>query len=348
MHARSIPLLDAASALTNPGSLLSADNHIVAPYDLEISDARAEGYRPLSVVNAIRNRQAAPFAIDYSSVERVHVINGMGVTLGDSVIGITALMAIKRRHPRLAWVLYRPAFAPLYVNELYELAAPLVGSIERLPLDMATLSPEDFYIDTGNHLFWESFASMPMIDFFLWALGVTPDDIDARFKSNDWLKRVDVPVRRIQSGYTLFCPTASTPIRSMPAFFWTEAVNALWQKYRLPVLGFGQVDHPEYRDIGSLSNNTAAFIGWIKHARALLTTDSSAVHIAAGFDIPTLSIFTSIASALRVRDYRYCVAIDLPTASLDGVQASGRRADVERVERAYRDMATEDWAARLP
>lgn len=345
-----MPILDATSALTHAGSLLSAANEIVAPYDLEVSGALAEGYRPLLSVEQIRNSSARPFVQDYSRVARVHVLNGMGVTLGDSVIGLTAITAIKRCYPQLSFVIYRPRLAPLHVSEFYELAAPLIGTLVNLPVKLESLPPDEFQIDLGNHLFWPNFSSMPMIDFFLWALGVNPEDFDARDKSNQWLNNLPIPTLHVDvrpREYSLFCPTASTPIRSMPSSFRVHAVDALWNKYRLPILGFGRVEHPKYRDISDLCKTTAAFIAWIKNARALLATDTAAIHIAAGFSIPTLGLFTTIASRLRVRDYPACVAIDLPARGIQGVHASGRPVDVEIIERAYRTLALQNWVLKL-
>lgn len=346
-----MPLLDAASALAHTGSLLSPNDEIVAPYDLEVSNASSTGYRSLSSVADIKNANAAPFTVDYSQVTRVHIINGMGVTLGDSIIGLTALMAIKRRHPQIEWTIYRPGLAPAHVSDLYKLATPIFGSMINLPFKLNLLPADELQIDLGNHLFWPNFSSMPMIDFFLWALGATPNDFDANQKSNSWLRQLSTPPLDAEyrcNEYSLLCPTASTPVRSMPAFFQKQAVSALWEKYRLPVLGFGSIDHSQYRDISDVCKDTPAFVTWIKNARALLTTDTSAVHIAAGFGVPTLGIFTTISSALRVRDYRNCTAIDLPLSSIQGVHASSFKSDLEAVRDAYRELSTESLALKLP
>src|ERR1700761_3810234 len=92
--------LDEVSALTHPGSLLSPDSEIVAPYDLEVTDTPATGFLPLSMVQGIVNANCATFAPDYASHRKLRVINGMGVTLGDSIIGLTALFALKKLHPQ--------------------------------------------------------------------------------------------------------------------------------------------------------------------------------------------------------------------------------------------------------
>src|SRR5580698_397976 len=112
-------VLDEVSALTNAGSLISPAGEIVASYDLEVTDTPALDYRDLAQVTGICNAARRPFSPDYAKQSRVHVINGMGVTLGDSIIGLTALSAIRSRHPSLEFVIYRPAHSPRYVKQLY-------------------------------------------------------------------------------------------------------------------------------------------------------------------------------------------------------------------------------------
>ncbi len=332
-------VLDEVSALTNAGSLLSPGGEMVASYDLEVTNTPALGYRALGRSNNINNAALSAFNPDYAAVSRVHVINGMGVTLGDSVIGLTALIAIKARFPHLSFTIYRPAHAPAYVKRLYELAAPLLGSIIDLPVKLDTLSYTELLIDLGNHLFWPKFASLPMIDFFLDAMGIKADEVPAMNKRNHWLQELVLPrPQAVKGDYVLLCPTASTPVRSIPASLHKDLVEALWQRYSLPVAGFGDIDHMLYTDVTSQAPDTADFLAWIKHAAYLVTPDTAAVHIAAGFDIPTTAFFTTIAPDLRVRDYPFCKSVSLPVPELKGIQASNQASDVERVERAYRAL----------
>jgi len=103
-------------------------------------------------------------------------------------------------------------------------------------------------------------------------------------------------------------------------------------------VGFGAIDHQLYTDVTARAPDTADFLAWIKHAAYLMTSDTAGVHIAAGFDIPTTAFFTTIAPDLRVRDYPHCKSVSLLVPELEGIQASNRAADVERVERAYRAL----------
>ncbi|WP_087656259.1 glycosyltransferase family 9 protein [Caballeronia terrestris] len=332
--------LDEVSALTHAGSLLSADGEIVAPYDLEVADALTSGFRPLP---AVLNAGIAAFACDYASQRNLHVINGMGVTLGDSIIGLTALFAIRKRHPSLGITLYRPARAPRYVQRLYELAAPALGTMVDLPVALDSLPQGDLKIDIGNHLFWPAFATLPMIDFFLWALGVAPSDIPSDDKRNRWLETLPLPESE-QGSYVLFCPNATTPVRSIPPSMHARLVDRLWREFGVPVAGFAKVDHPHYTDVASLAPDTADFLAWIKHARYVVTSDTAALHVAAGFDVPTTGFFTTIPPSMRARDYANCHAVSVPLPGLDGIQASARSTDLQALERAYTTLLSRDFS----
>ncbi|MCG1043357.1 ADP-heptose--LPS heptosyltransferase [Mycetohabitans sp. B8] len=343
-------MLDEVSALSNPGSLLSPHARVVASYDLEVTGKPARGYRPLSVVSWIRNANAAPFTIDYRQQTHLHLINGMGVTLGDSIIGLSALDAIRRLHPSLSVTIYRPAHAPDYVKQLHALAAPCFGDVIDLPVPLDSIPATELAIDVGNHLFWPGFATLPMIDFFLFALGMAPHTVPARHKTNEWLTALTLPPpvgAWRAGGYTLLCSQASTPVRSIPATVRVSIVDEMWRTFGLPVLGFGALEHDHYTDIAALSPDTASFLSWIAHARHVVTSDTAAVHVAAGFGVPSTAYFTTIAPALRVRDYPHCEALALNVPELDGMHAIGRDADLRRVERAYHEWhaARGSWLA---
>jgi hypothetical protein len=74
-----------------------------------------------------------------------------------------------------------------------------------------------------------------------------------------------------------------------------------------------------------------------------MTSDTAAVHIAAGFKVPTTAFFSSIEPELRVRDYENCAAIDLEVPSLKLLQASGRDADLHLLEERFREVVAQGF-----
>ncbi|KAG8151418.1 ADP-heptose--LPS heptosyltransferase [Burkholderia catarinensis] len=333
-------------ALACPGTLVAPDGTLVAPYDLERGGVRAVGHVPAAPALGLLHAAHRPFRLDYDGARQAHVINGMGVTLGDSVIGLTALAALRDAHPHLRFTLYRPARAPRYVDALYALAAEVVAPSRTLPCPAEVLPADAPCIDVGNHLYWPAFARLPMIDFFLDALGVEPASVPASAKRNRWLARLPLPAlpSEWRRPYVLFCPNASTAVRSVPPALHATFVEQLAQRYGLPVAGFGPVAHPAYVDVSAdAANDTARFIAWVKGASVLFAPDTAALHLADGFDVPTLACFTTIGPALRVRDYPHCVPVELDVPpELHGLHRSERPDDLAAVEAAYRKI---DWDA---
>ena len=108
------------------GSLISNDSLIVAPYDYQ-----KQSYENILPLNngLIKNWNIQKFSSNYSEIEHLNVINGMGVTLGDSIVGISVLSAIKKKNPKIKIKIIRPETAPSYVEELYELASSVIDEL---------------------------------------------------------------------------------------------------------------------------------------------------------------------------------------------------------------------------
>ena len=126
MDARAAPAaapLSHDAALAWPGTLLAPDGMLVAPYDLERTGRSATGLVPAAPALGLLHAARRPFRLAYGAGMHVHVVNGMGVALGDSIVGLSALAALLDAHPGLRFTLYRPAAAPRYVEALYVLAS---------------------------------------------------------------------------------------------------------------------------------------------------------------------------------------------------------------------------------
>ncbi|HTJ91884.1 MAG TPA: ADP-heptose--LPS heptosyltransferase [Pararobbsia sp.] len=332
-----------AAVLTHQGSWITDARVIDLPYDIEMGHRPFPTAAPLALTTLpnVSSAARAPFESPAPHSRTIHLISAMGVVLGDAIIGLTALDWLRRKHPSLKLVLYRPASTPDYVEQLYRLAHSAgIGEIRYLPWPVADIANDEPIIDIANIVFWPKFATTAMIDFFFDAIGIDPAQVPAEDKANRWLARLDLPAPPppwAGRPYVLFSPDASTPIRRIPASTHTAWIDRLWDTYGLPVLGFGAIDHPRYVDIRAHSPNTAAFLSWIRGARALVTADSAAVHAAAGFDVPTTAIFTTIDPALRVRDYALCHTVDLRIDALKGLHSSDTPEHVALVERIWRD-----------
>lgn len=305
-----------------PGSLLSGQN-IVTSYDIE----QGCTYSALSPLlhSAALNYAQRPFRLELAAPQRLNVVNGMGVTLGDSVTGIETLYYLKQRHPDLCIRVMRPARCADFVEQLYQLAlrCGVIDELLYLPQPLTMLSPHDVTIDMGNQLFRDDFATLEMHDFFYRHMGLDEKSVMEGDKQNRWLRGVDFSAcPSLMPDYVLFCPGASTALRAIPARLHLTLVERLHQRFGLPVLGFGDVAHPHYHNVAPYCADTLGFIAAIARSRFLYAADSSALHIAAGFAVPTQAVFNAIPPALRTRYYPHCKSVWAGTAQTRSLHQS--------------------------
>jgi hypothetical protein len=304
-------------------ALVDGEGSMWLPYDLPHRRHGTESWTLISERRDVLHAGRRPFRRRTCHDSELHLLNGMGVTLGDSVIGMSVLAWVKTEHPSLQIHLYRSPHTPDYVERLYQLANTIIEPVRYLPWPLRALPQQA--IDLSDFLHWPRFKTEPMVDFFLEALGLDPIEMPARAKQNTWLAALTLPALPPSwngTPYVLLCDRSSTPLRSVPRRHALALVQRTWERYRLPVVGFHELPHPCWHDVSGFAANTEQFMAWVKNARVVIGTDSSAIHVAAGFGIPTLAGFASINPTLRVRDYRSCTAVDLRTPLTDGIHTS--------------------------
>lgn len=307
-----------ASLLHYPGSLLT-DDTVVASWDIE-QGARYPRPEPLRI-EGIFNLAIADALPAYADHYSVNFINGMGVTLGDSIVGLNVCHYLKHRWRDLHIHILRPSRSPQAVEVLYRraLAAGIVDSLSSMPWPLAHRIRFDINIDMGNQLYRDSFRHLPMHDYFYQQAGINPASVPLEWKQNRWLAGAP---REVSDSYVLFCPQASTPLRQIPARFHEAIVRDLQRRFDLPVKGFAPLTMSGYQNISAAVTTTDAYIEVIRMASYVYTADSAALHIAAGLGVPAHVVFTTIDPALRVRYYPNVTWQWIGDERLEGIHAS--------------------------
>jgi len=341
-----------AAGLTG-GSLVCADGLIWLPYDVTREPETPRGLEALAGRRPLHCASKVPFTLDWARLREVHILNASGVALGDAIVAFSVLSALKARHPHLELVIHQARHAPASVRQLAELARPLIGELRLLPQPVASIPPDATLIDLGDFAYWPAFDELPMFDFFAHALGTHPDTLPASARRNAWLQRLDLPEPPPpwrDDAYALFVPLSSSPLREIAPEARPEFVSRMADFYGLPVVGCAEIDAPRYHCVAGHSRNTAQFLGWIRAARVLVTTDTAALHAAAGFDIPTLAGFVSIDPAMRAAGYPFCTALDLRRPALHGLHHSEDPALLALAQSAWNEALKRElpWPAPGP
>jgi hypothetical protein len=270
---------------------------------------------------------------------RVAILNGFGMTLGDSVIGLTALgaaLAAGALEGRPILV-RKPLFGRRLVNAVYEAAAPL-ADVTWFPYRAAGPPPFEKRIDIREFAFDPAFRGTSMIDFFLARLGADPAAIVGAGKRNTWLARAIVPRRvpDLPRRYVLVCPRAAMALRTMPDAVHARVLEELLALQGLPVVTQGRPVGPHPRvvhcpAVGSLGELAGLAAG----ARLVVSADTAMVHLADAWSVPTLAIFVTHRPEWRARDYPFCASIHLPAALPEALEFARGANDIAAAGAAW-------------
>lgn len=279
---------------------------------------------------------------------RLAILNGFGMTLGDGVIGLTALAAARAEGAlgdRTPILVRKPLFGRRLINQLYAAAKPLADTTW-FPYRAALPRPFEDRIDIREFAFDPGFRGVAMIDFFLARLNADPALISPRAKRNLWLARALHPSRphALPRRYVLVCPRAAMALRTMPALFHAAVLRDLLVLQGLPVVTQGRPPRPDGRliycpAVASLTD----LAGLISAAELIVSTDTAIVHLADAFSVPTLAFYVTHRPEWRARDYPFCRAIHLPASLPPALEFARDATDLAIAEAAWfaagRDLA---------
>ncbi len=268
------------------------------------------------------------------------IVNGFGLTLGDSIIGLQALHAARALgalddHP--AVLFRRQPERSATVAALYRLVDAHVATVRPQPFRWSGPAPKAV-IDMRDFAFDPPFRGMAMIDYFLGYFGLDPGAVPPALKRNGWLAAHIRPRRPagLPRRYALVCPRASMILRDMPDAAHRRVLERLLQV--LPVVTQGRVPSEfEGAPVRAMvrSGSLEALFGLVAGAALVVSTDTAMVHLADAFGVPCLAVFVTHRPEWRVRDYPLCRAIHRPAALPPALEFARDGADLAAARAAW-------------
>ena len=269
---------------------------------------------------------------------RVDVLNGFGMTIGDSLIGLQAATFLSDRADLVLW---RPN-ADLHpgLARVYELAG---FETQQLPIPVADFGPtRGLWLDLSDYALRDGFGSANMLDYFLERLGIEPASIPAASRAPSWLARAlpRPPAPPLDEPYVLVAAGSSQPIRSVPAIEARALASAIIDRTGIRVAGLGfDLDHRRFSKADAWTPDFDSFAGLIASAESMISADSAPVHIAAAYNVPTLGLFTKIDPDKWIKGYSTVsgLLLDPSAPYLDSIWDESQE---------HRDMVAESWKRR--
>ncbi len=253
---------------------------------------------------------------------QICLVNGGGGGYGDGILFAPALAIL---HARITEMFHSNQRMDIY-SMVPERTAAVLGHLPYvrvfpMELSLARFGSYDAFHDFSGMLNDSRFSRMHMTDFYLDCMGIAPGMVPAEQKQ-PFLSFPD----SLAAGIDPACDAvrAEYPERRLAAFIFTSAytrnmppalaarvVSSLWQAGWLPVVLMpdaalaarfvaeyglaGQV-----ADLSSLSVDFSRYVVLLSRMDAVVSVDTSAVHVGAALGKPVVGLFNSIDMVTRI------------------------------------------------
>ncbi len=245
---------------------------------------------------------------------RIVILRGGGI--GDLIMLIPALQVLKR---------LLPGGVRLYLATFQEKTflfkgMPELEGVMVMPARMNRVTGMDFFLDFSGHD--ALFRNGHMTDFYLACMGLPHEEVPVSWK-RPWLSEKTARSARIRKWFRrrrrdgrkqVYLHLGATDIiRRLPPDL------GQWLARSLPGADFVMSPGPGEETTGDRPPNLffldtggslSDYMTAIACADAVVSTDSSAYHIAAGFQKPAIALFGPVPSAMRTRFSPTVVPID--------------------------------------
>ncbi|HDM75376.1 MAG TPA: hypothetical protein ENG51_02780 [Deltaproteobacteria bacterium] len=244
---------------------------------------------------------------------KVVVLRGGGI--GDLILLLPALRMLRNRLPKNVKVTLA-TFCDRFA--LFE-GMDEIDEIITLPARMTNIVGMNYYIEFSERL--DLFGSLHMTDYYLTILGIDPEKVKPFLKQPDISKRV-TKSEKISEWYrelrrhwkkVIYVNIGATDIiRRLPPSLISKVATAL------PDVAFVVPSEVHVENRRKPSNVFAletgyslrAYISAIYYSDGVLSSDSSAYHLAAALNKPAVALFGPICSKLRSRYYPTVISLD--------------------------------------
>ncbi|MBS0355073.1 MAG: hypothetical protein JSR83_14385 [Proteobacteria bacterium] len=242
---------------------------------------------------------------------RLLLVNGFGANLGDNLVGLTAF-----RHVLPVLQAHLPDFSVdvlLGWHSHDELAYQFQGlqgvdTVHTQGLTLAELGRYQALFDTSNLIEAPRYGELPMVDWYLWWMGVDYGGIAPEAKRNMLALRdadrgvVAARLAQIDAGpRILINPKASVPLRSMPEPALHRLVARIlsdWPTAQIVLVQSFDVEHPRIHVLDDVVNTPGRLAALTAAVDALIGVDTYTQHLADATATPAVTICTTMGAEL--------------------------------------------------
>ena len=241
---------------------------------------------------------------------RLLLINAFGTNLGDSLIGIGAyrqLLAVLRTQLPEVSV---DVLLGWHKDDRLALMFGAVDGIDAVLTQGPTLAELSRYqavVDTNTLLTLPRYGQLPMVDWYLWWMGLDPQAVPAGEKRNavdiaaDATTYVASRLPAAVGPRFLVNPKASVTLRTMPDSITQRLVEQLlaaWPRAQVILIQPLAFEHPRVVDLSAAIDTAQRLAAVVALADGLIGVDTYTQHLADATATPAVTLFTSVSPDL--------------------------------------------------
>lgn len=235
---------------------------------------------------------------------RFAVVNGFGTNLGDTLIGMSAM-----RHVAKLFALHVPSFS---VDMLYGVDSS-TGNVHISRAEwieqqlhhgpaLIDFTRYDGWFDFTNILNEPEFGARPIVDWYLWWMGISPESIPNADKRNsleltlpDWEVAVQLLRKYQREGMHIvwFSPDASVKLRTIPQKEARRLARGILDCAPNCILICDQDIINHKRMIKIQKQSFGVYMSLLAQVDGIITVDSFPIHVADAVSTPCVTIYAS-------------------------------------------------------
>lgn len=264
---------------------------------------------------------------------RILLVAGFGGNLGDNLLGMTAfrhLHAVLEAHlPAVSVDVLLGWHADDRLERLYR-DAPGIDRILTQGIPLTEFSRYQACYDASNLITLPHYGQRPMVDWYLWWMGLDPQRIAPADKRNavavpkDDQAAVKADLAAVPQPRILFNPKSSVSLRTLPderlPGLLQELLNA-WPEASIILLQPPPFADPRVLDLSATITHVDRLAALVAEVDGLIGVDTYTAHLADALATPAVTIYTSFSPA--VYPY-YPLARDIVLPGAENLPGWGR------------------------
>lgn len=265
---------------------------------------------------------------------KVAIIGGLGKSISEITANSTGLRIFYKELQKRFKIVCLDVYIEASENKYYSrdkeliLMHSYVNSVKALGISLKELKTYDYYVDTSMMNKRSFYHQLSYVDAFLYKVGIDYKKVSSLNKNNSLdvfgrkaNNKLEEIINKIKDKgkILLYHPYSADILKSIPKEYsisYLEKLIKLSNNYTIiSTLKISDIKDDRYVDLSAYSKSIFDFVYIISNTNKIISVDTSTLHIADAFFIPTVAIFTNKNTLKNIEYYNQTKVVEVDDKS---------------------------------